>query len=55
MNTVLDEPLIRWYLRELDKASLTLLRIRVGIFTRTEDIPLFSTFEESGIMRTECH
>jgi hypothetical protein len=31
------------------------LTVRVGIFTRTEHVPLFDTWEVSGIKRTECH
>jgi hypothetical protein len=31
------------------------LTVRVGIFTRTEDVPLLDTWEVSGIKRTECH
>ncbi|TVZ03019.1 hypothetical protein EAS64_21410 [Trebonia kvetii] len=31
------------------------LTVRVGIFTRTEDIPLYDFWELSGVKRTECH
>ena len=31
------------------------LTVRVGIFTRTEDVPLAASFGLSGIKRTQCH
>jgi hypothetical protein len=31
------------------------LTVRVGIFTRTEDVPLVASFGLSGIKRTQCH